>query len=305
MAHQPRLGWPASSLAVEETIGAGGGALGTGAGGGGGAPATAIGAGSRMVERRRGGSGSDGAAAAVCGGAAGLSLGCGKLRLVVRPVDDWPFGRGFIERWRDGRSILVAHRREFRARMLRFTFRSAAIVCLKRCFTLAALPVAASTAPAASAPAADFAAFGIFGGDALPRLLLIETDLLGRTGFVILVRDGMLGYSFAGERWGALARLAATSAAAATSAPAPAAAVALAAIARRLAAVLGRRESRRFEHLASVALTLSFHVVVGFCGSVEHVFVGFDHRGQWRLRRRRRSASAASTVCICSPRSTA
>jgi hypothetical protein len=48
------LGCPASSLAVLEITGVGGGIVGAG---GGGAPAMAIGAGSRMVERRRGGSG--------------------------------------------------------------------------------------------------------------------------------------------------------------------------------------------------------------------------------------------------------
>jgi hypothetical protein len=66
------LGWPASSLAVEEITGVGGGIVGTG---GGGAPAMPIGAGSRMVERRRGGSDSACAGAAACGGAAGWGSG--------------------------------------------------------------------------------------------------------------------------------------------------------------------------------------------------------------------------------------
>ncbi len=59
LPHQPRLGVPAASLAVLEITGVGGGSTGAGT-----TPAAATGAGSRMVERRRGGS------------VRSLSLGC-------------------------------------------------------------------------------------------------------------------------------------------------------------------------------------------------------------------------------------
>jgi hypothetical protein len=59
---------------------------------------------------------------------------------------------------------------------------------LEGSIAIAALPIAASAAPAAPAPPADLA-FGPAWCAALMRLLLAETNFLGRAGVVILVRD--------------------------------------------------------------------------------------------------------------------
>ena len=280
LPHQPRLGCPASSLAVEEITGVGGGIVGTG---GGGAPAMPIGAGSRMVERRRGG----------LRRCTRLRFGRGNRRLIVRPVNDRAFRRRLIERRRDGGGVLVADRREIRAHVL-FRLRAAMLGLERRFAAVAALPVAASAAAAAPAPSADFA-FGSHRSTALTRLLLVETGFRGRAGVVILVRDGMLGHRVAGELRGAVARFTRLAAAAAST-PAPStAAFALAVAARRFAAGVGLREIRRLDFFDDFALTLSLgsglglDIRLGTGRGVEHVFIRLDRRGHWRLRRRRQN----------------
>ena len=93
-----------------------------------------------------------------------------------------------IERWCDGRSVLVAHGREIRTRVLHVRLGPAAIASLEGSIAITALSVAAPAAAAAPAPPAHLA-FGSHWSTALTRLLLVEIGFLGRAGVMILVRD--------------------------------------------------------------------------------------------------------------------